>query len=127
MLESIWELIWFSLIILLWVVYFIALFQVFGDLFRSDISGWGKAGWILFIFFLPLLGMLVYLIVHGDDMGKRQMAAAQAQKEAMDTYIQQAAGSAGGAADQIAKAKELLDAGAISQEEFDALKSKALA
>ena len=127
MLESIWELIWFSLIILLWVVYFIALFQIFGDLFRSDISGWGKAGWVIFIFFLPLLGMLVYLIVHGDDMGKRQIAAAQAQKQAMDSYIQEAAGGGGGPADQIAKAKELLDAGAISQEEFDALKAKALA
>ncbi len=127
MLDTIWELVWFTLVILFWVVYLMALFQIFSDLFRSEISGFGKAVWVLFIFVLPLLGMLVYLIVHGNDMGKRQVAAAQAQKQAMDSYIQEAAGGGGGPADQIAKAKELLDSGAISQEEFDALKSKALA
>lgn len=126
MLETIWELIWFTLIILFWVVYLMALFQIFSDLFRSDISGFGKALWVLFIFVLPLLGMLIYLIVHGNDMGKRQVAAAQAQKDAMDSYIRDAAGK-GGPADQIATAKSLLDAGAISQAEFDSLKAKALA
>lgn len=125
MLEGFWELLWFTVGILFFFVYLMALFTIFTDLFRSPISGWSKTGWFLFIFILPLLGMLIYLIVHGRNMGERQVADAQAQKQAMDSYIRDAAGST--PADQIARAKDLLDSGAISQEEFDQIKAKALA
>lgn len=125
MLEGFWELLWFTVGILFFFVYLMALFTIFTDLFRSPISGWSKTGWFLFIFILPLLGMLIYLIVHGRTMGERQLADAQAQKQAMDSYIRDAAGST--PADQIARAKDLLDSGAISQEEFDQIKAKALA
>lgn len=125
MLQTIWDLIWLMLSIFLMVTYFIALFTIFGDLFRSNKSGFAKAGWLLFIFVLPLLGILIYLIANGGAMQERAVAAAKAEKDAFDAYVQEAAGVS--PADQIARAKDLLDSGAISQDEFNALKAKALA
>ena len=118
---------WTMLVFFCWILFFWLLFIVFGDLFRrTDIGGWGKAGWCIFVILLPFLGILVYLIAEGKAMGERSMKQAQAQQAQMDAYVRQTAGS-GGAADQIAQAKQLLDSGAITQAEFDSLKAKALA
>ncbi len=125
MLDTVWNLVWFMLSIFLMVTYFIALFTIFGDLFRSDKSGFAKAGWLIFIFVLPLLGILVYLIANGDNMQQRAVAAAQAEQRAVEAYVQDLAGVS--PADQISRAKALLDAGTITEDEYAVLKAKALA
>ena len=118
---------WTMLVFFCWILFFWLLFIVFGDLFRrTDIGGWGKAGWCVFVILLPFLGILVYFIAEGKGMGERSMKDAAAAQAQMDSQIRQAAGS-GGAADQIATAKQLLDSGAITQAEFDGIKAKALA
>jgi hypothetical protein len=118
---------WTMFVFFVWILWFWLLFTVFGDLFRRhDIGGWGKAGWTLFVIILPFLGVFVYLIAEGRNMGERSMAQAQAAQTQMDSYVRSVA-SSGNASEQIAKAKELLDSGAISQAEFDQLKAKALA
>ena len=118
---------WTMFVFFMWILWFWLLFTVFGDLFRRhDISGWGKAGWTLFVIILPFLGVFIYLIAEGRNMGERSMAQAQAAQTQMDSYVRSVA-SSGNASEQIAKAKELLDSGAISQAEFDQLKAKALA
>ena len=104
-------------------MWFRCLFDLFGD---STLSGWGKAGWAILLIFVPWLGALIYLIARGRSMAERQMARIAAQKRDTDQYIQQVAGSAS-PSDQITSAKALLDAGTITQTEFDALKAKALA
>ena len=110
----------------LWILWFWLLFTVFADIFRRrDISGLGKTGWILFCIFLPFLGVFIYLISQGQHMAERDMAQVQAQQAATDQYVRETAGSAG-AAGEIERAKNLLDSGAITQEEFDSLKAKAL-
>jgi hypothetical protein len=122
------DVMWTLLVFFLWVIWFWILITVFADIFRRhDLSGWGKAGWVIFTIVLPFLGVFIYLISQGDDMAKRNAAQARAQQEQFDDYVREAAGSSGGAADQIAKAKQLLDSGAINQAEFDAIKQKALA
>ena len=96
------------------------------DVFRrSDIGGWAKAAWVVFVVILPWLGVLIYLIVEHDGMQERSVKQAQAQQQQFDDYVRDTAG--GGSAAEIAKAKELLDSGAITQAEFEALKAKALA
>lgn len=120
------QVMWTMLVFFAWILFFWMLFMVFGDLFRRhDISGWGKFGWSIFVIFLPFLGCFVYLISQGHGMAERNVQQAQQQQAQMDQYVKSVAGS-GGPADQIAQAKQLLDSGAISQEEFDALKAKAL-
>jgi hypothetical protein len=95
------------------------------DIFRrQDIGGWAKAAWVIFVVILPWLGVLIYLIAQHDGMQERSISQALAQKQAFDDHVRGAAG--GGSAGEIAKAKELLDSGAITQEEFEALKAKAL-
>ena len=117
------------LIFFAWVIWFWILIRVFGDVFRRhDLSGWGKAGWILFTIVLPFLGVLIYLIAHGKDMGQRDIEQARAVQSQVDAHIRSVAGpGADGAASQIAQAKQLLDSGAISQAEYESLKAKALA
>jgi uncharacterized membrane protein len=123
---SFWDLIWWFLWAFIFVAYLFALFAIIGDLFRDrKLSGWLKAIWIFFLIFFPIITALVYLIARGRSMGERSMAAAQQQREATDAYIQQVAGAS--AADEIAKAQSLLDAGTITQAEFDQLKARALA
>jgi hypothetical protein len=118
------EFLWSLLIIFFMIVFFVILFHVLIDIFRShDLSGWEKALWVVFIIILPFLGLLVYLIARGDEMRDREIAAAQDSQRQFDTYVQSVAG---GPANEIAQAKSLLDAGAISQEEYDAIKAKAL-
>jgi hypothetical protein len=114
----------------IWLVFafFMVMFRAFGDLFSDkSVSGWGKFWWSVFIIFLPFIGLLVYVIARGDGMAERQMAKMAEMQAAQTAYIREAAGSGSTATDQIASAKALLDAGAITQAEFDALKSKALA
>jgi hypothetical protein len=118
---------WTMFVFFAWILFFWLLFVVFGDLFRrTDIGGWGKAGWTIFVICLPFLGILIYLIAEGSAMGERQMADAQAAQAQMDSYVKSVASSSG-PAEQIAKAKELLDSGAITQAEYDGIKAKALA
>ena len=117
------------LIFFAWVIWFWILIRVLVDVFRRhDISGWGKAGWTLFMVVVPFLGVLIYLIAHGKDMGRRDIEAMQAQQAQFDQYVKSVAtdGGTGGAAAEIANAKSLLDSGAITQAEFDSLKAKAL-
>ena len=128
--SSFWDVVWFFLVIFLWVAFFMVLFMVIGDLFRdTTTSGVGKAIWAIVLIFLPFLGTFIYLIARGSGMSERALASAKRQQELSDEYVRTvAAGSSGGAgaAEQIEKAKSLLDSGAISQDEFDALKAKAL-
>src|SRR5215472_13230926 len=115
------------LVFFVWILFFWLLFTVFGDLFsRHDISGGAKALWTIFVIILPFLGIFIYLIVEGKGMGERNLKKAQAQQAHMDAYVRSVA-SSDSASDQIAKGKELLDAGTITQAEFDQLKARALA
>jgi len=115
------------LIFLAWVIWFCILIRVLADVFRRhDLSGFGKAGWTLFMIVLPFLGVLIYLIAHGQDMGQRDIEQMRAAQTQMDEHIKSVAGAGDGAAAQIAQAKSLLDSGTISQEEYERLKAKAL-
>ena len=121
------DIFWTMLIFFAWVIWFWILIKVIADIFRRhDISGWGKAGWTLFVIVLPFLGVFIYLIANGDEMGQRDVAQAQASQAQFDDYVRSASDS-GGSVAQIDKAKQLLDSGAITQTEFDTIKAKALA
>ncbi|MBN9196772.1 MAG: SHOCT domain-containing protein [Microbacterium sp.] len=122
---SFWDLIWWFLAVFIFFAYIMALFSVISDLFRDrKLNGWWKAVWILFLIFVPFLTLLVYLIARGPGMAERnQKEVAQAQ-QAADSYIKQVAGTS--PSDEIAKAKGLLDAGTITQAEYDSIKAKAL-
>ena len=113
----------------LFFAWFMCLFWVIGDIFRSsDLRGGGKTLWIIFVILIPWLGLLVYLIARGSGMQERQLEQAHEMNAAQTEYIRSVAGSSGGSStDQIASAKSLLDSGAITQAEFEALKAKALA
>ena len=118
---------WTILMIFLWVIWFWILITIIIDIFRShDLSGWAKALWFLFILFLPLIGVLVYLIARGGKMHERQVRQAQLQEEQVRSYVQEAAGSQS-SADQLAKLADLRDRGVITAEEFDREKAKILA
>ena len=118
---------WSMLVFFIWVAWFILLFRIIGDIFsRRDIGGGGKTLWIIFVLILPFLGVFIYLIANNQGMTERTLERAQAQRQQMDEYVRTTAGG-GGAAAEIEKAKQLLDSGAITQAEFDALKQKALA
>src|SRR5215510_8391750 len=120
------DVLWTLIVIFAWVIWFWLLIVVFSDLFRrKDISGWGKAAWIIFVIVLPYLGVLVYLIAQHQGMADRQMEQAQAAQSQFDDYVKGVAASSGPAG-EIEKAKQLLDSGAISQAEYDSLKAKAL-
>ena len=118
---------WSMLVFFVWVAWFMLLFKIVGDVFRRrDIGGGMKTLWLLFVLFVPFLGVFVYLIGNNDEMAKRDLERAQAAQVQFNDYVQQAAGS-GGPAAEIDKAKKLLDSGAISESEFAAIKAKALA
>jgi len=115
-------LVFFAFIIWFWI-----LITVFADIFRRrDTSGGSKVLWCVFVILVPYLGVFIYLIANHDGMAERNIKQVQAQQAQMDDYVKSVAGS-GGAAAEIEKAKGLLDSGAISQAEFDSIKSKALA
>jgi hypothetical protein len=124
---SLGDFLWSLLVIFFMFVYFVLLFQVIGDLFRrSDIGGWKKAAWILFLILLPFVGLFVYFIVNSQGMADRNVQAVNQSREQFDSYVKDVARESG-PADQIARAKELLDSGTITQEEFDSIKAKAIA
>ena len=119
---------WSMLIFFAWVIFIWIAITVLIDVFRRhDLSGWGKAGWTILIVILPWLGVLIYLIVNHQGMADRRMKEVQTSQAQFDDYVRQTAGSGAGAAGEIEKAKGLLDAGTITQAEFDAIKAKALA
>jgi hypothetical protein len=116
---------WTILIFFAWVIFIWIAITVFIDLFRRhDISGWAKAAWVIFVVVVPWIGVLAYLIFNHDGMAERSNKEAATAQSQFDDYVRKAAGTA--PADQIAKAKQLLDDGAINQAEFDAIKAKAL-
>jgi len=122
------DVMWTMIVFFLWVLWFWLLITVFVDIFRRhDLSGWGKTGWLIFCIILPFLGVFIYIITQGSGMTDRNVKQAQAQQQQFDDYVRQTAGSGDSAASQIERAKGLLDSGAITQEEFDSLKQKALA
>ncbi|MEX0846654.1 MAG: SHOCT domain-containing protein [Ilumatobacteraceae bacterium] len=122
------ELLWSLLVIYLMVMYFVIVFTVVFDVFRSqDLSGGKKALWAFALLFFPIVSMLAYLIVRGAGMGERSQAAAKAAKDDTDAYIRSVATPAGGVASELEKAKVLLDSGAITADDYAALKAKILA
>jgi hypothetical protein len=121
------EFLWSLFVIYFMIIYFIMLFRVIFDVFRdSTLSGWAKAGWLIFILIVPLIALIVYVIVRGPSMAERDRKDVSAAQEAQDDYIRQVAGSGESPTEQIARAHQLLSSGAISQQEFDAIKAKAL-
>ncbi len=118
---------WTIVEVFLWVLWFWILITVIIDLFRSpDMSGWAKALWFLFVLFIPLIGVLCYLIVRGPSMHERARAAQRRQDEEFRAYVQEAAGPQS-SADEITKLAGLRDHGVITNEEFEREKSKILA
>ena len=118
---------WSMIIFFVWVTWIWMMVLILSDVFRRrDLSGWGKAAWTFFLIVLPFLGVLIYLIAESDGMAERRAQDEQGQRAQMDDYVKSVAGS-GGPAAEIDKAKQLLDSGAITQTEFDAIKAKAVA
>jgi hypothetical protein len=117
---------WTMLIFFVWITWFWLLITFLADVFRRrDIGGFKKTLWVLFMILAPFLGVFVYLLANHDSMAERNIERARAQQAEMDAYVRSTAGG-GGAAAEIEKAQALLDSGAITQAEFDAIKSKAL-
>ena len=118
------NILWTIIIFFAWVAWIWIVITVLIDIFRRrDIGGWAKAGWVVFVIVLPFVGVLIYLIAEHEGMQERGLEHAKAQQASMDRYVRD---TAGGSASEIAKAKELLESGAITQAEFDAIKAKAL-
>jgi hypothetical protein len=112
---------WSMLLFFLWIMWFVLLFRVVVDIFRDDeMSGWAKAGWLVLTILLPFLGVFVYVIARGKNMGRREIAQARAQQEAFDARIREAAGSTGrpSSIDELAKLSEIRARGDITDEEF---------
>ena len=120
------DVLWTLLIVFLFVIWFMILFRVIIDIFRRhDIHGGGKTLWLIFVIVLPFLGVFVYLIAESKGMAERNQQQAQAAQADFDSYVKNVAAQSD-PTEQIAKGKQLLDSGAITQAEFDALKAKAL-
>lgn len=123
-LDIFWSMLYFFLLFM-WVSLVISIFM---DIFRSDMSGLGKAGWVFIVIVVPVLGCLIYLIVHGDDMQNRSVAQAQRIEGAQRDYIQSVAGASGSnTADELSKLAQLRDQGVVTEQEFAAQKAKLLA
>jgi hypothetical protein len=121
------DVLWTLIIFFAWVIWFWLLITIFADIFRRhDIGGGKKALWTIFVIITPFIGVLIYMIVESKGMADRQAQAAQSARRQTDDYIKTVAAEVD-APGQIAQAKQLLDSGAINQQEFDALKQKALA
>jgi Short C-terminal domain/Phospholipase_D-nuclease N-terminal len=118
---------WTIFEIFAFVIWFWLLFVVLTDVFRShDLSGWGKAGWTIFVILLPLIGILSYLIVRGRSMNERRAQQAAQQEQAFRSYVQEAAGPPASSADQLAKLADLRQRGVITSDEFEQEKTKVL-
>jgi len=119
------NILWTMIIFFAWVIWIWIAITVLVDVFRRhDIGGVSKAGWVILVIVVPFLGVLIYLLANHEGMATRNVKQAEAQQAQFDDYVRE---TAGGSAAEIAKAKDLLDSGAISQEEFDQIKRKALA
>jgi hypothetical protein len=124
LLNLFWTMLW----LFLWIMWIFLLFRIIADIFRSDdLSGWGKAGWTIFIIIMPFLGALVYLIARGGSMHERDRRAAQAADTATRQYIQSAAGTTSSSAEELHKLADLRDRGVLTPQEFEAQKAKILA
>ncbi|QNN52820.1 SHOCT domain-containing protein [Nocardioides mesophilus] len=124
---SFWDIVWFIFISFAFVAYLMVMFSIITDLFRDrETSGVVKAVWIVALIFLPLITALVYLVARGGGMSERAEASALEAKARQDAYIKEVAGGSKAPTEQIAEAKAMLDAGVISQAEYDRLKEKAL-
>ena len=124
--ENFWDILWWLFCFYAFFAFLWALFMVIGDLFRDhELSGWWKAIWIVLLVFIPFLSVLAYMIARGKGMAERSMEQARKSRAETDAYIRQAA--AASPAQEIAKAKELMDAGTISQEEYERIKSRVVA
>ncbi|WP_406159136.1 SHOCT domain-containing protein [Streptomyces sp. NBC_00882] len=125
LLSVFWSMLWFFL----WIMWFVLLFRVVVDIFRDDdMSGWGKAGWLAFTILLPFLGVFVYVIARGKNMGRREMSQARAQQEAFDARIREAAGTnQPSSIDELAKLSDIRARGDITDEEFRRAKELVLA
>jgi hypothetical protein len=122
LLNIFWTMLWFFM----FVVWIWLLISIFADIFRSEISGWAKAGWTIFVVILPFLGVLVYLIANGGKMQERSMQKAANMQQTQDNYIKSVAGSGGGTADELEKLSKLKNSGVLTDEEFAAQKAKLL-
>ena len=123
LLDLFWTFVWFFAL----MIYFWLIITVFADLFRRrDLSGWAKAGWVVFVLVLPLLGTLCYLISQGRSMADRATRQARDVKQQTDEYIRSVVSPSYKGVEEIARGKELLDQGAISPEEFEQLKRRVL-
>ncbi|MFF7945514.1 SHOCT domain-containing protein [Streptomyces griseorubiginosus] len=125
LLSVFWSMLWFFL----WIMWFVLLFRVVVDIFRDDaMSGWAKAGWLVFTIVLPFLGVFVYIIARGKNMGRREVAQARAQQQAFDSYIRETAKGGGGTSsvDELAKLSEIRAKGDITDEEFARAKNLVL-
>ncbi len=122
LLNIFWWMLWFFM----FVIWIWLLISIFADIFRSDISGFGKAAWIFFVIILPFLGVLVYLIANGTKMQERSMKQAADVQQAQDNYIKSVAGSGGSTADELDKLSKLHDAGKLTDAEFASQKAKLL-
>ena len=119
---------WTMMIWFLWIAWIVLLFRVIADIFRSrDLGGGGKALWAIFVIVVPFLGVFVYLIARGHKMSEHDVAQAQAQEAQFRSYVQEAAGSGGGTADELTKLADLKAQGVITDVEFEQQKAKLLA
>lgn len=120
---------WTMLIFFLWIMWFVLLFRVVVDIFRDDdLSGWAKAGWLVFCICLPFLGVFVYVVARGKNMGRREMAQAKEQQRQFDDYIRETAKGTGptSSVDELARLSEIKARGDITDEEFDRAKQLVL-
>ncbi|MET9697327.1 SHOCT domain-containing protein [Streptomyces sp. NPDC006529] len=117
---------WTMMLCFLWVLWFMLLFRVVGDIFRDDeMNGWGKAGWTAFVILLPYLGVFVYLIARGRGMGERELKRARQHEQAFRSYVQESAGVRS-AADELSRLAELKDRGDLTAAEYEHAKTKVL-
>ncbi|MFK0045677.1 SHOCT domain-containing protein [Streptomyces sp. NPDC090741] len=117
---------WTMMLIFIWVLWFMLLFRIIGDIFRDDdLSGWAKTGWMIFVIIVPFLGVFVYVIARGRGMGERELRRAQRNEEEFRSYVQSAAGPS--QSEELAKLADLRDRGDISAAEFEQAKAKVLA
>jgi hypothetical protein len=124
LLDTFLTMMWFFI----WILWFFLLFRVILDIFRShDLSGLGKAGWLIFVIILPFLGVFIYLIARGKNMAAHDESDAKAQQEAFTRQVQQAAGSSSSTADELTKLADLHSRGVLSDAEYEAQKAKVLA
>jgi len=121
LLDVLWAMLWFFLFIIwIWL-----LITIFVDIFRTDMSGWAKAGWVIVIILLPFLGVLIYLIANGSKMQERSAESAAAAQQAQDSYIKSVAGTEN-TADQLKTLSDLHDSGKLTDDEYNAQKAKLL-